>query len=70
MEAGLKELGAALLAGVVLVVVLDFVYTNATTGGYFSGAAFQLPGTGGSGGLPPPSAQSTTTVSLPDPITA
>ena len=36
MEAGLKEVGAALLAGLALGLILDFVYTNASTSGWFA----------------------------------
>jgi hypothetical protein len=43
MSEGVSELLAAALAGLVVVVVADFLFTSATTGGWFA------PGLGGSG---------------------
>jgi hypothetical protein len=65
MEAGLKEVGAAILAGLVLGIVLDFLYTNGSTKGWFAGSigtsnGSSLPANQGgaqgspSSGLPPP----------------
>jgi hypothetical protein len=69
MEAGLKELGAALLAGLVLVTIMDAVYRGATTGGWFNNG-LALPGTAATGGLPPGSAAApAASGSLPDPTT-
>ena len=56
MEQGLRELGAALLAGLVVVVVADFIFLNASTGKWFApslGAAPAAPATNATGGLPP-----------------
>jgi hypothetical protein len=53
VETGIKELGAALLAGIVIVAVADFIYMNATFGKYFHpNFAMPAPVTPGSGGLP------------------
>lgn len=68
MEAGLKEVGAALLAGLALGLILDFVYTNASTSGWFARPILNNPGTPASGGLPGGGGASVS-ISLPAPTT-
>jgi hypothetical protein len=71
VETGIKELGAALLAGIVIVAVADFIYMNATFGKYFRGGSLggmPAPVTPASGGLPA-GTPGGNGGSLPDPVT-
>jgi len=67
METGLKELAAALLAGVVLVVVMDIAYTNKTTGKWFGRA---IPTNAGVASPAMPGAAGSSSTPLPDPVTS
>jgi hypothetical protein len=55
-KGGITELAAAILAGLVVIVVCDFIFLNANTGKYF------LPNLGGAsgGGAAPTTAPATT----------
>jgi hypothetical protein len=56
VESGIKELGAALLAGIVIVAVADFVFMNAQFGKYFhpafASSPMPAPVNPGTGGVP------------------
>jgi hypothetical protein len=73
MSPGLKEILAALLAGVAIVAISDFVYMNAQTGRWFTqsyggGAPIPAPTDPASGGIPA-GAPGGNGGQLPDPVT-
>lgn len=66
MEEGIREFLAACAAGVLVVMVADFIYTNSTTSGWFKGPARPAAGataTNATGGLP------TAASAAPPPVT-